>query len=249
MEIFDDAESFENKIEKMLIIELQKYPIWNKYLSHIYGIGAVLASGLIAYIEDPIRFRNISSLWEYSGFGYNRFCKDCNEPTFVEIKFKTGNKTVKAKRLKPFDLCTGCGKETIPIIQRRQKGYMSNWNDRLKRMCWLVSQSFLKQGKKSFYYNLYKTFREEEKQKHPKKIVKDGKTFFNDGHLTNRAMRKVIKIFIAHLWIKWREIDGLDVTEPYVKTILGHDAIKPVMDKKCNQPNCEVDRFISEVKK
>jgi len=33
------------------------------------------------------------------------------------------------------------------------------------------------------------------------------------------------KIFLAHLWVKWREFEGLPVSQPYVQAILGHTHI------------------------
>jgi len=48
---------------------------------------------------------------------------------------------------------------------------------------------------------------------------------FNDGHLDFRAKRKTAKLFLSHLWAKWREFEGLPVSEPYVQAIMGHTNI------------------------
>lgn len=231
--LLSDAEGFEIKIRKILEGEIQNHEIYSKYLSRIYGIGPIISSGLMAYINDISKFDNISKLWQYFGFGMNTFCPECETPTFVlkPYKNKEGKKT-NAKKLKPFTKCPVCNNETVPIIQRRTQGYMSNWNDKAKVLAWKIGQSFEKQGKKSAYYNLYIKIKEEERRNHPDKEKKDGKTFYNDGHIRNRALRKTIKIFLAHMYITWRKLENLEVTEPYVKTILGHAVLNPITDRK-----------------
>jgi len=42
------------------------------------------------------------------------------------------------------------------------------------------------------------------------------------GHLDLMAMRKMIKLFLALLWLYWREAEGLPVTNPYPIDKLGH---------------------------
>lgn len=42
------------------------------------------------------------------------------------------------------------------------------------------------------------------------------------GHLDMLAMRKMIKLFLACLWLVWRESEGLPVSSPYAIGELGH---------------------------
>jgi len=44
------------------------------------------------------------------------------------------------------------------------------------------------------------------------------------GHLDMMALRKAIKLFLACLWVVWREAEGLAVTKPYAIDKLGHDS-------------------------
>jgi len=37
------------------------------------------------------------------------------------------------------------------------------------------------------------------------------------------SVKRVIKLWISHLWATWREYEGLEVTEPYAINHLGHD--------------------------
>jgi len=42
------------------------------------------------------------------------------------------------------------------------------------------------------------------------------------GHAHNRAIRKMIKIFLEHLWREWRTLENLSITEPYIIGRNGH---------------------------
>jgi len=83
---------------------------------------------------------------------------------------------------------------------------------------------------KSKYRKLYDQIKKDERRKHPTKKIIKGKTFFNDGHINNRAIRKVSKIFLAHVWQTWRRQQGLEVTEPYAKQLLGHSVVEAFTD-------------------
>jgi len=45
------------------------------------------------------------------------------------------------------------------------------------------------------------------------------------NHRRFAATRKMMKIFLAHLWLVWREIEGLPISEPYAQAKLGHNHI------------------------
>ncbi len=227
--ILENAENFEKDIEKLIVSQLKNHALYTQYLAKIYGIGPLLSAGLIAYIDNIEKFDHVSSLWQYCGYGMNRFCEKCKKPTSIDVKYETGKI---AKKLHPSNQCEVCGNDTVPILQKRMLGYQSNWNDRLKVLAWKASTSFVKQSAaKSKYRKLYDKIKADERRKHPIKKVTKGKTFFNDGHIHNRAMRKVAKIFLAHLWQTWRRQEGLEATEPYAKQLLGHSIVEAFVDK------------------
>ena len=43
-----------------------------------------------------------------------------------------------------------------------------------------------------------------------------------EGHIHNMALVKMIKLFLAHLWLVWREAEGLPVSKPYAIDIQKH---------------------------
>jgi len=47
----------------------------------------------------------------------------------------------------------------------------------------------------------------------------------SEGHIHNRALRKMIKLFQACLFLVWREAEGLPPTKPYAIDKLGHDSM------------------------
>ncbi len=116
-----------------------------------------------------------------------------------------------------------CGQAVINRqAERDSSGEKSHYNHRLKSICWLISDEFIKQ-QTSPYVEIYYTEKERRRQIHPEKIKNENdKWMYNDGHLHNMAKRKMVKIFLQHLWVTWRESEGLPITEPYVKAILGH---------------------------
>lgn len=107
-----------------------------------------------------------------------------------------------------------------------QPGEKSHYNRTLKSLCWVVTDQFIKQHT-PFYDDLYRDEKAKLRLLHPEKVVENGKTRYNDGHIDKMARRKVSKVFLSHLWLKWRESDGLPVTEPYVNAILGHRTVSP----------------------
>ena len=158
----------------------------------------------------------------------NRYCNNCKKPTSVNVKYETG-KT--AKKLHPHEKCPECDNDTVPILQKRTPGYQSNWNDKLKTLAWKAATSFVKQSaSKSKYRKLYDKIKKDERKRHPTKKIVNKRTLFNDGHIHNRAMRKVSKIFLAHVWQTWRRQRGLEATEPYAKQLLGHSVVEAFVD-------------------
>jgi hypothetical protein len=45
------------------------------------------------------------------------------------------------------------------------------------------------------------------------------------AHIHNASMRKMIKLWLAHLWMVWRSFEGLPVTQPWIAGENGHHRI------------------------
>lgn len=114
--------------------------------------------------------------------------------------------------------------------ERKKRGEKIHYNPKLKTFMWKVSKSFVyRSAEKSPYRRLYDEVKADYKRKFPEVVVVDGKKKYNPGHLHNMALRKVAKVFLANLWVKWRTMEGLPVSEPYVFGVLGHDLAHKVV--------------------
>jgi len=115
--------------------------------------------------------------------------------------------------------------------ERRTKGEKIHWSPFLKTTCWKIGEQFVKQG--DLYRRIYDESKAKDRQKHPEQVKsgkksKEGKEImlYTDMHIHNRAKRKAVKMFLSHLWLKWREMEGLPVTDPYAIAILKHGGIE-----------------------
>jgi hypothetical protein len=109
---------------------------------------------------------------------------------------------------------------------KRQKGVVANWNPTGKALiCELIPDQFVKQ--KSPVYNqiwveekekCIKLFEADEAKKKP---VED-RQIKSRMHAERRARRKAGKIFLHHVWKKWRELEGLPTPQPWVLEHGGH---------------------------
>lgn len=115
--------------------------------------------------------------------------------------------------------------------ERHVKGKTSHFNTKLKTVCWLISDQFIRQ-QTPFYSDIYYDYKAKQREKHPevvevKKKSKNGKTIFlyTDDHLHARARRVAVKMFLSHWWVTWRTEEGLPVSAPYVQAIMNHSGI------------------------
>jgi len=179
-----------------------------QWLTSIKGLGAGgEAAKLLAQIDDIGKFVTISKLWAFAGWAV-----------------------------------AGDGE-----TQRLKKGSKAPYNRDLKSICWRIADQFVKQ-RTPVYRDEYDAYKEDDRRKHPNVICKKCGSVFSpdikkcpgckkanseynllycDAHMDARARRKVAKLFLSHLWLKWREFEGLPVSEPYSQAILGHTHIVP----------------------
>jgi hypothetical protein len=121
--------------------------------------------------------------------------------------------------------------------KRHKGGGKLEYNSQLRSMCWRLGSSLLRAGGKFYGYYLkekdkyYQRYENREVKIVPATSLpkKDGKRYepegmISEGHVHNMALRKMIKLFLACLWVVWREAEGLPVTKPYAIEKLGHNS-------------------------
>ena len=91
------------------------------------------------------------------------------------------------------------------------KGEKLCYNQRLRKDCYLVGTSFLKCH--SPYSDLYYKYKD---------FYVANRPDWTKMHLHLAALRRMIKIFLQHMWVTWRAFEGLPVSKPYAHAVLGH---------------------------
>ena len=95
--------------------------------------------------------------------------------------------------------------------EKLTKGEKAHYNRRLKIACRLIGESFLKSN--SPYRSIYDSAKE---------YYAANRTDWTLLHQHNAALGKMIKVWLQHLWVIWREMEGLDIKDLYVMEHLGH---------------------------
>lgn len=190
--------------------------VW-EWVTSIRGLGeGGLAAQLLAQIDDIALCDTISALWRFSGYGLAEYWFDargkCVAPK-AGWQWETDRKGNKAR------------KRVVPVpesgwtlgwsIDRKLTGWQCPYNTRLKAVVWNIGDQFIKQ-QTPVYVDEYYAAKERAREKDP-----TARPFVLDL----RARRKAEKLFLSHLWVVWREAEGLPVTKPYVEAILGHTHI------------------------
>jgi len=97
------------------------------------------------------------------------------------------------------------------------KGEKLPYNAELKRICFLISTSFLRAN------SPYRCEYDEAKERYQRAHVD-----WTLGHCDFAARRKMMKLFLSHLWEAWRIQRGLPVRQHYAAQVLNHDGDKPM---------------------
>lgn len=181
----------ERSIVKYMEYEAEQYAVW-PWLRGIRGIGPRIGGMLLGLI-DIRKARTVSSLWRYAGMAAIPWCLNCK--IHVQPIAHNPNPLV----------CPECGSiELIKRAERRVKGHKLHYNDRLKKTCFLIARQFL-MAKSEPYVSIYHEMKALYTERHPD---------WTPGRIDLTARRKMVKAFLVHLWVEWREAEGLPVRQP-----------------------------------
>lgn len=178
-------------------------PVWEWVIS-VKGLKAGgLAAQLLAQIDDIGKSPTVASLWRFAG-----------------LAVINGE------------------------AEKNKKGKTSTFNRKLKGICYNIADQFIRQQTPG-YVDIYYEHKEYQRREHPMAICedcqrpaekyqkkvkgelvdawrcpvrnKDHKIKYSDAHIHNRAWRKMVKAFLRDLWLEWRKVEGLPVSEEYAK--------------------------------
>jgi len=121
--------------------------------------------------------------------------------------------------------------------QKRKRGAKLNYNPHLKTLMWKIASSFEKQkAEKSRYRRIYDEKKQYYLNRDDLKRAIDEKKKGAKLHVRLMAMRYTAKRFLADLWLFWRRLEGLPVTEPYAIGVMGHSGFEGWEPDKPLQP-------------
>ena len=195
-ELHRRLKDLEDFVDGRVAYLIQGHPAYH-WFSQIKGIGKENIGKVIAPI-DIERADTISSLWKFAGFSV----------------------------------------EDGAAPKRVRGGGKLSFNSQLRSMCWRLGSSLLRA--KGKFYDYYLKEKDKYYQKYENSGVrivpatslpkKEGKRYepqdmIAAGHIHNQALRKTIKLFLACLWLVWREAEGLPLTNPYAIDILKHQSL------------------------
>ena len=186
----------EKSVDKKVAELIEDHPAY-PWFSKVKGVGKKNIAKVIGLI-DINKAPHVSSLWQFAGYG----------------------------------------KEKDGSIQKRREGQKISYCKTLRTVCWLLGGDLIKARGKYYDYYLQEKAKHIERFKQQgcqivpaaklprengKKVEKDG--YISEGHIHAMALRKMIKLFLQHLWLEWRKGEGLPISEPYVSAKLGHTHI------------------------
>jgi hypothetical protein len=195
----------------------------------------------------------VSKFWAYNGYNTEEWCTDCNKKffshpekkeTYIQNKLKQLHLAFERKkekkewnegsvRLKVASwICTDPNHRIIVRAPRRVRGRLLDWNPSTRVLFWKIGHQLCmikppRFKKTGVYRQLYDSYKADyEKTRGHLLLEKGGK-----GHIHNMAIRKMVKIFMYHLWRVWRTNLGLPIRDPYVTEYGEHRGIiPPLMD-------------------
>jgi len=148
-------------------------------------------AGVIISELDPHKARHASSFWAYTG---------------LDVAQDGRGRSMKKEHLVDREYTDKDGE-----IKEKKS---ITFNPFLKaKMIGVLGTSFLR-VKEGSYKNVYYDYKNrlENSPAHEEK---------SKGHRHNMAIRYMVKMFLADLWVAWRKIENLPVTEPYSVAKLG----------------------------
>ena len=154
-------------------------------------------------------FPKVSSLWKYAGLSVENGWR----PKRVKGKNLGYNSKLRVlcwKIAEQFNKLQ-TGKYKLEIMLRKRKLY-----DKLMDYEIVID---LKTGKES--YNILDATKCPKYDECVSKLKKAKKPSCK-GHIHNMAKSNTVKLFMSHLWEKWRRLEGLPVRPSYAEEYLGH---------------------------
>lgn len=228
--LLERLNTLEKDMDKRVAVHIKAHPAY-PWFSQVKGVGKENISKVVAPLriqpdsENPDKpyANHVSGFWSYAGYSVVHSCGACGSSL-------NGN-----------SVCPQCesGEAVVGRSQRLVRGEKTTYNTQLRMMCWRLGGALLKA--KGRFYGVYLQEKDLYTQRFlnrgfkivpASQLPKDAKgkkreeqKYVSEGHIHNMAMRKMIKLFLACLFMVWREAEGLPTASPYVIEKLGHKGL------------------------
>lgn len=259
--VFAQMESLENSVRRALgaWADSQVPGIWAQT---ICGIGPVLSAGFLAHL-DIEQAPTVGHFWRFAGQDSSNQWLGKDKAAALVKETLNGAKTVTTDHVAQIAVATNRKAERVRAWDAGQRKLVTDmdamtpaslaaglarrpWNARLKVLCWLAGESFVKvsNNPQDIYGHIYAERKAEEQERNErreyaeqaarilteKRIGKDTEAYkhYSEGrlppaHIHARAKRKAVKIFLAHLHhVMYESHFGKPPPFPYVISHLGH---------------------------
>ena len=215
---------------------LEDEPIYTAYLKHQRGCGPAMA-GVIISVLDPHKARHVSAFWKYvgvdvlviaceacQGTGHNAdgvVCPHCDGTGNVgEGRSRRANHLVEREYTdRDGNPATRMGITFNPWAKTKLVGVMAG-NFLRNASPWRVHYDNYKHRLESDPRRL-KVTADAWKKLNKKHSREEMRVYWTPGRIDRAAKRYMLKMFLADLWVTWRRLEGLPVTEPYAVGKLG----------------------------
>jgi hypothetical protein len=200
--LYQRAWTEERQLSALLEETITQHPAW-PWLVQIRGVGPRLAARLLSRLRIE-RARSPSAFWAYCGLGTvagtEYRCEQCGAHFVVSARNPSPARHVDKDRI-------ACGGRLVLVAApgrlrvaqpRPRRLEARRYDATAKTICFLIGTSFSRQGGpyKAYYKDAYARY----ESRHPTWPAK---------HVVFAAMRVTVKLFLKHLWIVWREADGM----------------------------------------
>lgn len=208
--IADAAHTQEAEIEKQLKKVLKRFPVYEKFLKHVKGVGTV-AAGWILGEYDIERATTVSKLWQFTGLNPGMVPgKKRMEDGNGEAHYELTGMMVRGDKLTPGHVAPFNKRLRVALLGVMCDGFIKCQNDYAMKYYYPMKARLEQSDNKVLEIRKAGSKPQEVEWKEAKK-----------AHRHRAAMRYMLKMFLKDLYVQWRTIEGLDVRAPYSEEYLG----------------------------
>jgi len=194
----DQTNVLEDQIKRAMDAWTDSYLVSRIIKEKVYGIGPVIAAGLVAHI-DIKKAKTAGAIWRYAGL----------DPT---SKWEKGQKRPWNASLKT--LCWKVGQSFMKFSGNEKCFYGKLYKAHKEQL--------VKKNLEGGFKDWAETTLNSKNFKNKEVIAKYNSGTLPDGHVDAMARRWVVKLFLSNLHELWCKVDGIDCPKPYVMEHLGH---------------------------